>query len=201
MTFATAIAGCAARDKHEKIELSTKEGAADASAESNGANPAPGSQSDSGWQKLQAALRGQRLRLDRVDESSGVITTVPEVSQHWFEFWRKDVATFRDFLESSMNCIRRWVEVTAARGNDGSWDHFSVIVHMERLSAPDRQFKNSACVYQFFADSLPSTTGAPKVTQQDHRWIDMGRDSAMEEYLGHKIAARTGLSVASAQEP
>lgn len=152
---------------------------------------------DAAWIAVQDVLRRQHLRLDRVDPTTGTITTLPEISQHWFEFWRKDVANFHDYCEATLNPIRRWVEVEVQRGDSGDWDAVSVVVHKQRLSAPDRQFNNSAAAYQFFGEMLPSTTGAPHVTSKDDRWIDLGRDPAMEDYLLRKITARSGLTAAA----
>ena len=54
-------------------------------------------------------LRRYGFELDRVDKLAGVITTFPETSEHFFEFWRRDVDTSYDWLESSLTTIRRRV--------------------------------------------------------------------------------------------
>lgn len=145
------------------------------------------SQQDALWNATQDVLRKHRFALDRVDRAAGVITTLPVTSQHWFEVWRKDVATFRDAMESSFNPVRRWVEVTFAAGGDGAWSEVAVVVRKERLSCPDRQFNSSGSAYQYFGDSLPSTTGHYRVTMAEDRWLDQGRDPAMEDRLLRKI--------------
>ena len=118
---------------------------------------------------------------------------MPETSQHFFEFWRHDVETRRDSWEASLNPIRRWVEVTVARGNDETWAGLSVVVHKERLSSPDRQFNSTGAAYQYFGDNLPSTTGLARVTAEDDRWLDLGRDPAMEDYLLRIILGGAGI--------
>ncbi|MBI3835906.1 MAG: hypothetical protein HY287_16390 [Planctomycetes bacterium] len=200
LVSAVAVCGCSTSKRRQVDETEPRENGESSVADSG--HPAPAQEAPpSGrlkspeWEAIQDALRRQHYRLDRVDETAGVITTMPEVSQHWFEFWRKDVATFRDFLEASFDPLRRWIEVSVTRDDGGKCQTFYVVVHKERLSAPDRKFNNSTAVYQFFAESLPSTTGAQKVTLQDNRWIELGRDGAMENYLGRKLAARTGLGV------
>jgi len=195
------ISGCSGSKRHVESEAVSEKVEASAAAESGQATETKvesvaGAANSPEWEAIQDALRRRHYRLDRVDEVAGVITTMPEASQHWFEFWRKDVATFKDFCEASLDPLRRWIEITVNKDDQGKYRTFSVVVHKERLSAPDRQFNNSTAVYQFFAESLPSTTGAARVTIQDNRWIDQGRDPAMENYLARKLAARTGLSVA-----
>lgn len=145
------------------------------------------------WDAILETLRRQRFRLDRVDRRAGIVTTSPETSQHFFEFWRHDVATWTDAWEASLNPLRRRVEVTVTRADENRWTQLSVAVFKERLSSPDRQFNSTAAAYQFFGESLPSTTGDPKVTSHDERWLDQGRDAAMEDYLLRVILERAGL--------
>ena len=142
------------------------------------------------WSAAQDVLRASRFRLDRVDRRAGVITTMPVTSQSILEFWRHDVATREDLWESTINPLRRWVEIAVRRGSDGRWEELAVVVHKERLSAPDRQFNTTGAAYQYFGDRLPSTTGAAEVSVADDRWLDRGRDPAMEAYLLQAILAR-----------
>lgn len=153
----------------------------------------PSEQADELWEAIQETLRRHRFRLDRVDRSAGVVTTMPEMSQHFFEFWRHDVDTRADFWEATFNPIRRWVEVSVSRGDDNAWNELGVVVHKERFSSPDRQFNSTGAVYQYFADRLPSTTGLVRVTAEHDRWIDLGRDPAMEDYLLRSILERAAL--------
>ncbi len=155
------------------------------------ADPSP--QADRLWEAVQETLRRHRLRLDRVDRRGGVITTLPEISQSLLEFWRHDVDTMPDLWEATLNPLRRWVEVSVRRGDDNAWNELAVMVHKERLSSPDRQFNSTGAAYQYFGDSLPSTTGMVRVTPEDDVWLDLGRDPAMEEYLLRAILERAGL--------
>src|SRR3990172_8476471 len=70
----------------------------------------PSEQADQLWEAVQETLRRGRFQIDRVDRVSGVVTTLPEASQHFFEFWRHDVDTPRDAWEATLNPMRRWVE-------------------------------------------------------------------------------------------
>ncbi len=175
-----AISGCLGPRRSEY--LSTREiSVQDRSAEA-----------DRLWQAAQETLRRHGFQLDRVDHRAGLITTMPEGSQHFFEFWRRDVDTAPDFWEATLNPIRRRAEVVIARGEDGVWTQLAVAVYKQRLSSPDRQFNSTGAAYQYFGDSLPATTGEPRVTAEDDRWLEMGRDSAMEERLVRAIFERVG---------
>jgi hypothetical protein len=145
--------------------------------------PAGSAQSDHLWESAQDALRNYRFRLDRIDRQAGVITTLPMGSKHFFEVWRKDVATCQDFWESTVNPVRRWVEVRFTPGDGQAWSQVEVVVHKERLSTRDRQFNSTVAAYQFFGDTLPATTGEIRPGALAEQWIDLGRDPALEAKL------------------
>ncbi len=152
----------------------------------------PSDEADALWEAAQDALRRHRFRLDRVDRRQGVITTMPETSQHFFEVWRHDVDTKPDLWEAILNPIRRRVEVRVESGEEGTWTEVACAVRKERFSSPDRQFNSTGAAYQYFSDQLPSTTGLVRVTAEHDRWLDIGRDPAMEDYLLRTILQRAG---------
>lgn len=153
----------------------------------------PSDEADQFWDAIQETLRRYRFQLDRVDRRAGVITTMPVASQHFLEFWRHDVDTRDDLWEATLNPMRRWVELSVARGSDNAWQQLSIVVHKERLSSPDRQFNSTGAAYQYFGDSLPSTTGLIRVTAEHDQWLDQGRDPAMEDRLLRDILKRAGI--------
>ncbi|MBN1512724.1 MAG: hypothetical protein JXB13_11980 [Phycisphaerae bacterium] len=140
------------------------------------------------WETCQDVLRQNRFALDRVDRPAGVITTYPTTSQQFFEFWRHDVNTAYDLADSSLSTVRRQarVDVTPAE-SDANKMRVSVVVRVQRLSSPERQFNNSATVLQCFGDELPGEAGQQRLTRADDYWIDLGRDAAMERYLLDRI--------------
>lgn len=186
LAFALAVAGCS----HSRRT---------AAAEQKAADPGPAaSDSDKVWKAALESVRRFGFQPDRVDRRAGVITTLPEGSKHLLEFWRRDVATAWDLFESTTNPIRRWVEITFPPGaSEGAVADVSaapkIVVYKQRLSAPDRQFNSSGAAYQFFGNSLPSTTGAVKVTAEDDRWLPFGEDAALAGRLQQQIARRAGL--------
>ncbi len=151
------------------------------------------------WDAVLDTLREHRFKLDRVERRTGLATTLPTTSKQFFEFWRQDVATTHDAWESTLNPIRRWVKVTFESDQSLANKRLSVEVHKQRFSSPDRQFNSSGGAYEFFGASLPSTTGIARITAAHNRWIDMGRDPAMEDYLLRKILNRAGIDMPDAE--
>ncbi len=141
------------------------------------------------WDAAQDVLRAQRLPLDRVNRRTGRLTTFPVTSQHFFEFWRHDVATRYDFWEATLRLIRRRVVVTVDPSPGAAQRAVSVVVKKERFSSPDRQFNSSAAAYHFFRDSLPAArTGAP-ISESDSGWLDDGSDPALARRILDAIVA------------
>ena len=135
------------------------------------------------WEAAKDALRRRGYRLDRVDARGGRITTHPMGSQHFFEFWRDDVATGRDFWEATLSPIRRQVSVTLDQASAGQPHRVAVTVRKERFSAPDRQFNSSAAAYHFFGHSLPAVRTGEAIGPEDGTWIDLGRDATLERRI------------------
>lgn len=143
------------------------------------------------WSAAELALRDRGYDLDRMDRSAGILTTRPVVSQQFFEFWRRDVVTWHDWFEASLNVIRRWVDVR--RVQDEARSCLIVTVFKQRLTAPDRQFNSSGAAYRIFTGNLPTATGELRVHPDQIRWIDLGRDAALEAELTTEIAERGGF--------
>lgn len=147
------------------------------------------------WNAVQDSIRDYRFRIDRVDAIAGVVTSWPETSKQMVEFWRHDAVTLYDMWESTINPIRRWIEVRVEKQPEQSERLVAVTVHKERLSSPDRQFNNSTAAYRYFGESLPSTTGITRVTPEHDRWLSMGRDPALEARLVDRIVLRSNANV------
>ncbi len=145
---------------------------------------------DGPWEAAREVLRRQRFELDRLDRRAGVIVTRPLTSQSAFEFWRHDVDTSYDLLESTLNPIRRRVTVRVAAGHGDGQADIDVVVIKERLARRERQFTHTTEAYHFFGDSLPGTAGQLRLGPESEYWIELGRDPAMENYLADRIVAR-----------
>ena len=142
------------------------------------------------WAVAQDVLRAHGFLLERVDARGGRIATRPELTPHFFEFWRRDVVVGADAWESTLSPIRRRVEVTIDQADDGGVPpvdrdvlRVQVIVKKERFSSPDRQFNSSAAAYHFFSDTLPAVRTGGRIRPEDSTWVPMGRDPAMEQRI------------------
>ncbi len=141
------------------------------------------------WEAAREILRRHRFEIDRLDRRAGVIVTRPLASQNAFEFWRHDVDTSYDLLESTLNPIRRRVTVRVEWVEGNGHADIDVVVIKERLARPERQFTHSTEAYHFFGDSLPGTAGQLRLGPESEYWIELGRDPAMENYLADRIVA------------
>ena len=157
-------------------------------------------EADGLWESAKNALRDHGFRLDRVDRHAGVISSLPATSKQILEFWRSDVCSGADAWEATFNPIRRWVEIQFTANNSEDWAGMTVVVHKERYSSPDRQFNNTGAAYQVFGDRLPTTSGKVNHAATDNRWLNFGRDAAMEDHLARCIIARAGLPTAHPPE-
>ena len=150
---------------------------------------------DSLWESSQEVLRRHRFELDRVDRRSGIITTFPVTSQGFIEFWRHDVDTAFDLLESSLRTVRRSATVHVSRTADDPSARVSVTVRRETFSTPERQVNSSSAVLRLFGTGLPGVAGEPYLGKEHDYWVDDGRDAAMEERLLERIIGRANLPV------
>lgn len=154
-------------------------------------NLAQGGDADELWEVAAEVLRRNRFALERVDRRAGVIVTHPELSEHFFEFWRHDVDTRYDWMEATVRPIRRRAIVTIAENAPAGVAEVTVEVQRETFSTPERQFNSSMAAFRMFGTVLPSTTGE-RITAADDTWIPAGRDLAMERYLLNRIRHAVG---------
>jgi len=145
---------------------------------------------DALWTVSQNVLRRHGYKIDRLDRRAGVITTEPETSQHFFEFWRDDVDTPYDFAEATLRTVRRTVEVHLLPDDDPDTTDIRVVVRRQIFSTPDRQFNSSLAAFRMFGTQLPSEVTGEKITRQQDTWLHAGRDLAMEQYLLDQILSR-----------
>ncbi len=143
---------------------------------------------DALWSAAEDVLRENRFDIALVDRREGTISTKPTTSEHFFEFWRHDVATPYDFLEASLRTVRRSA-VVKIEGTEGQTE-LTVKVERERFATPERQFNNSVAAFQMFREELPAEQTGRALTPADDYWIDAGRDLAMEQYLLNRIVKR-----------
>ena len=147
---------------------------------------------DALWDTTLRVLRRYRFEIDRKDRAAGVITTFPETSGHWFEFWRRDTATSYDYLEANLHTVRRSVIANLTPADTPDTYVLGVKVNAERYSAPERQVTDAAAALGVFSSAVPTTAGRLATREQVVEWIDLGRDAAMERVLLDRIVAMFG---------
>lgn len=139
-------------------------------------------------------LQRHRFPITVSDQRFGRLVTSAVGSQHFFEFWRKDVTTHEDFWQATAANIRRRASVTIKSENDGARS-LEVVVQKERYSQPSRRINNSAAVMYFFRQGIDATQAGPPA----YHWQSIGRDGAMEARLRDEILAEAGLQPVLAQ--
>lgn len=154
---------------------------------------------DQAWDEILDVLRDHNFEPDRQDHRAGIITTHPTVSQQWFEFWRADAPGLYQWCESSLHNIRRWVEVKFEHGSDAQQTVLTLTVHIERKAQPQRQVTTASGALQIYRDKVPTYAGEQLSAKEAVRWVDVGTDSRLEQYLLQRMERR--LSVEDANCP
>lgn len=142
------------------------------------------------WEACQAVLRRHRFKIDRKDMRTGVITTFPQTSQSFLEFWRHDVDTPYDLAESTMRTVRRSVTIEISKPPGNSEYALEVTVNKQRLQAVERQINNAAAALRIFSADLPTIAGKKFDPATDTIWTPVGRDGAMERRFVNLVLKR-----------
>lgn len=152
------------------------------------------------WDSATEALRRSYFRIDRRDRIEGVITTLPETSAQFFEFWRPQSDTAYHWAESNLHTIALAAKVNVKPAEDP--DTYDLAVQVERLrySLEERQVDNPAAAMRLFSGETPTVSGRMERPSETFQWIPVGRDQPMEEKLLALILKRYGES-ATAGEP
>ena len=139
------------------------------------------------WDTTLDVLRRSRFQIDRDDPGARVITTFPEVSGNWFEFWRQDTATAYDTVEANLHTVRREATVNLVPADSENTWLLSIKVVKSRHSAPERQMTNPAEGLRVFSAAIPTTSGDVLTRAESVEWIDRGRDAAVERMLLDRV--------------
>lgn len=150
------------------------------------------------WQASQSVLRKHDFQIDRQDLAAGVIETLPTTSQHYFEFWRQDVADPYSFGQATMHTMQRKATVRFVKAPNSQWN-IELQVDVYRLSTPEHQVTSASSALLAFSGGLPTTTGQVGVNASKQReWVPQGRDGELESRLLSQIfkaAGRTPVAV------
>ena len=138
------------------------------------------------WNSFRRVIQDRSFTVDRVDLRGGVMTTYPQVSKQWFEFWRNDVGTFGGVVESSLGTVRRSVRVEVRRREDGTYVAKPKVV-IERFAQTERRITSVARYAEIFALN-PAEGGSREGVRRgtdvpETYWYAHGRDQALERQI------------------
>ncbi len=126
------------------------------------------------WDSCESVAYGYLLKIERRDYRHGLMTTKPEISKQWFEFWRKDGPTNRDVEEASLGGIRRTVYFQFTQNLDGSYTVAPKVI-VERESIIEAKYRTS-----------------DDPNQVTKYWYALRRDAQMEIRLVAAIREKLG---------
>jgi hypothetical protein len=140
--------------------------------------------------EAQDVLERMNFIIDKADAEHGYIRTRPLTGAQAFEFWRKDNVGQFNTSEANLQTIRRTVEI-----NVGSRDGrvcADCVVTVERLSLPETLAAGPSRTSMLFARSSTSIQHLELTPRQkaSMTWIDLGRDSRLEEEILGRLKAR-----------
>jgi hypothetical protein len=137
-------------------------------------------------------LMDLRFTLDYPQMNPDRVTTEPLTGDSWFEFWRGDTIGNYQRAESSLATIRRTATVFVTPVNGGS--RVLVKVAKQRLSAPDtgpQSVGESVSLYDRRESDLMRQND---LAAEKYKWIDKGRDDALEQYILERIHGAIGAA-------
>lgn len=151
-------------------------------------------------------LEAMFFEVERPPRSAERIDTVPLTSSHFTEFWRPDVRTHQDRVESALHTMQRTVTVYMRKAV-GSPDEerspaagasespgglaIEVVVRKERLSMPTGIDATGVSeMYSVFSGRVKTLEDYEERYGVGTRWVDYGRDEALEQYVLKRILNR-----------
>ena len=140
-------------------------------------------------QAAEEVLIKMHFDIAKADYEKGYIRTRPLAGAQFFEFWRNDNVGMDNQLLSNMHSIRRIVEFNISN-SDGTLDT-DCIVHIQRLSIPQREMWSSSQTFQTFTRSSLSFQRLELHPDQEKEmeWLELDRDSKLEEEILKRISS------------
>jgi len=148
-------------------------------------------------------LRDAGFRIARNDRRFGVITTWPKESPTAFEPWVGDNTTGDLARRSTLNHLRRAVEITLtpvgrADGEAGADYTLTVAVTLEREQRPNRYLNHSAGgTIAARYDAVPAHLAQQGIPAS--YWEPAGQDPQLAAHLMGEICERAGLATAASE--
>ena len=145
----------------------------------------PGDDFELVWNEVVKVL-DEYFDIDKENRLAGTILTQPRVAATIFEPWNGDSVTFYDRVESSLQTIRRFAQVSIKSAPEGGFAvKIEVYKQLEDLTKPDRQ-SGSRAVFnnQFPVNRTREIVGPIPIPLQ---WIPRGRDHDLEQVILARI--------------
>ena len=113
---------------------------------------------------------------------SGTIVTQPRIGSTLGEPWAGDSVDFQERLESTLQTIRRFAQVTVTAAPEGGFAvKVEVYKQLEDLVRPDRQLGGRAVFNNVFPINRTREVVGPVPTPL--QWIPRGRDNKLEQII------------------
>lgn len=135
-------------------------------------------------------LAKMHFTIDKSDAEYGFIRTRPLRAGQSFEFWRKDNVGEFNSAEANLHTIRRTAEMNFNK-QDGQLC-IECVTRVERLSMPERETVSTSSAAGLFTKSGGKTQRLKLYPDQQEqmRWIDLGRDNALETEILRQLKAK-----------
>ncbi len=147
------------------------------------------------WQAAGRTLERYYFRLDRQDRLAGVITTYPETTANWFEWWRPQPKSAYYWSEANLHSVQRSAKIHFRRMASIGACEVDVSVRRYKYNLPERQIDSAAAAMRLYSNVAPDASGDNITVEESAYWTDLGRDQGMEEILLEAIVDRYGQGV------
>ncbi|MGN6504102.1 MAG: hypothetical protein ACTHM6_00925 [Tepidisphaeraceae bacterium] len=141
------------------------------------------------WNAAETVSEDYLFQIDRRDKRSGVMTTLPNVSAQWFEFWRPELQTAEDKLISSASSHRRTIYWQIE--HTGNTYTVTPRVIIERQVLAERRISGVLNKAYFRRPPNEGVYGTPEtdvgITLPQAYWYPVGRDYALEQKLVEEV--------------
>ncbi len=134
-------------------------------------------------------LRDFNFTVAKEDVNSGFIRTRPLTGGQFFEFWRKDNVGSQEVLESSIQDIRRTVQVYINQA--GANFTISCDVKVQRLYLPQANASNAGLRFdRITGQQIRTTELSLDIDTKTITWIDLPDDTKLSSVMLKKIEAK-----------
>lgn len=156
--------------------------------------PAVASVSNANYRKLfdecQHSILMRYFLVDRADFRSGLLTSKPLISQQFWEFWRRDVGSSSEIIDSSLATYRRTIrwQIDDSAGLFTARprvliEHYLGEEDRSAIAANIRNAVSSGEAIQQLPTASLTAAGRSK-------WYAIGRDEALEQQLAKDVQDR-----------